>query len=256
MKQIGPLDKAFQILQFLSDAPQAVHPLGRIAEALQLNKATCAHVLRKLTDLNYVEQLGPRKGYRLGPMAYALSRKGPYRRDLVAVAEPVMDHLAEGVREAVLLIMLRGATRFTLCHVQCDREVRVDESVTADTNVYATVTGRLLLSHASADDLDTFVDRNGLPGEQWPEVRTMSDLVSALAEIRASGGPLVVARDETAAIACPVHEDGRMVAALGLYLPKFRFKGEHRKAVLDGLGGAAAEISLRLGSPMGSEEGR
>lgn len=256
MKNTGPLDKAFQILQFLADAPQAVRPLGRIAQALELNKATCAHILRKLTELNYAEQLGPRKGYRLGPMAYALSRKGPYGRDLVATAEPVMDHLAEGVRETVLLITLRGATRFTLCHVPGDREVRVDESVTVDTKVYATATGRLLLAHASAGDLDTFLDRHGLPGSAWPEVRTMSDLVSALAEIRASSGPLTVGRGEVIAIACPIREGGRMVAALGLYLPKFRFKGAHRKAVLDGLDRASTEISRRLGSPLGAEEGR
>ena len=84
----------------------------------------------------------------------------------------------------------------------------------------------------------------------------MSDLVAALAEIRGASGPLVVVRNEVVAVACPIWEDGCLVAALGLYLPKFRFKGDHRKAVLGGLQRAAEDISGQVGSLVSAGEGR
>ena len=37
-----------------------------------------------------------------------------------------------------------------------------------------------------------------------------------------------------------------VVAALGLFLPTFRFKGSHRKSVLTGLKRTARQISRRL----------
>ena len=94
---IGSLHKAFRVLELLADDQEQARPLGVIAARLGLNKATCAHVLKTLSELGYVEQLGPRQGYRLGPMAYALTRGRPYRRDLVAAAEPLMTELARQV---------------------------------------------------------------------------------------------------------------------------------------------------------------
>ncbi|MBN2582652.1 MAG: helix-turn-helix domain-containing protein [Planctomycetes bacterium] len=246
MKQQGALDKAFLILQLLADRPQHGFALGDLAGKLSLNKATCAHILKKLGELHYVEQIAPRKGYRLGPMAYYLTRKGPYRRDLVSVAEPIMGRLAQDVGETVILVTLSHGTRLTLCRIEGGGELRIDESVTMDANAYVTATGRLLLAHAPRHDLETFVTVNGLPGEKWPEARDWQSLVVALADVRQVEGCLEVPHTEITGVGCVVRDGRQVVAALGLYLPMFRFKGSHKQEILQRMPATAAAISEAL----------
>ncbi|NLX59027.1 MAG: helix-turn-helix domain-containing protein [Phycisphaerae bacterium] len=252
MKRAGALEKAFQVLQVLAEQPQQPLSLGAIADRLSLHRATCVHILKKLTEMHYAEQVGPRMGYRLGPMAYYLTRKGPYRQDLVAVAEPVMGALAQAVGETVILVTLSHGTRLTLCSVGGSGEVRVDESVMMDANAYVTATGRLLLAHSPRHELETYVAVHGLPGDDWPEARDWPSLVACLAEVRRGEGCLELPRTDVTGVGCVVRDGHRVVAALGLYLPIFRFKGGHRSDILRRMPVAAEEIGAALTRQFGS----
>jgi len=246
---IESLRKAFRVLELLADDQDQALSLGVIAERLDLHKATCAHVLKTLSELGYVEQLGPRQGYRLGPMAYALPRGRPYRRDLVAAAEPLMAELAREVRETVLLATLRRGRRFTLCQIDGTQDVQVRAEPMVAANVYQTATGRLLLAHARPEEVEAFVRANGLPGDAWPEVQSDADLHAALARVREAGAVVNVTPTHVVAIAHPIAQDECVVAALGLFLPEFRFTGEHKAAVLAGMERTAAAVTLRLSAP-------
>lgn len=263
---VASVEKALRLLEFLAAEGARERPLAEIAEGLDLNKATCSHLLKTLVELGYAEQSGPRKGYRLGPMAYMLSRGAAYRRDLVAAAEPRMADLAREVRETVLLAVLRRGRRFTLCQIDGTQDVQVRAEpvatahggasppwhTTTTVNVYETATGRLLLAHSAEDEVAAFVRANGLPGSRWPAVTDEASLASALAEIRGAGRVVNVTPTHVVGIAYPVRQDGRVVAALGLYLPEFRFGGEHKGKVLGGMEHAAAAVSSRLTAPVGS----
>lgn len=39
-------------------------------------------------------------------------------------------------------------------------------------------------------------------------------------------------REDVIGIAFPVRQEGKVIAALGLFLPLFRFKGKHREEIL------------------------
>lgn len=244
------VQKAFEVLQCLAGDAERAWPLGEIAERLTLNRATCAHVLRALVELGYAEQDGPRQGYRLGPMAFALTRGARYRRDLVAAAEPVMRELAERVQETVQLLTLNRGRRFTLCHIEGGRDVRVSADVVTDSHTYQTATGRLLLAHLPEDELAAFIGEHGLPGDTWSEVRSEDDLRAALAESRRRGMVQTVTPTHVVAVGYPVRQEGRVVAGLGLYLPEYRFVGQHRADILDGMARCAETITVRLSGEM------
>jgi DNA-binding IclR family transcriptional regulator len=193
-----------------------------------------------------VEQIGRRKGYRLGPTLYVLARGGGYRADLVATAEPQMRRLAAEVRETVLLAVLRGRRRFTLVQFVGTQDVQVRAAPDVEANVYETATGRLLLAHAATEAMEEVVSALGLPGDRWPGVVTRDDLDAALAVIRAEGRVVTVTPTHVAAVAWPVWQDGQVAAALGLYLPEFRFVGEHRDVVLAGMARTAEAITRQL----------
>ena len=259
---IQSLEKAFRIIEHQAAEPEEPMSLGSIASSLGLNKATCSHILKTLVSLNYAEQMGPRQGYRLGPMAYSLTRQGPYRKDLVAVAEPLVTQLAAEVRETVLVSTLSRGTRFTLCQVDGTRDVQVKAQPMATANVYETATGRLLLAHLGSKELAAFVRENGLPGTRWSEVDGEEALGAVLVTLRKAQVVAHVTPHQVVGLACPIREGERVVAALGLFLPEYRFVGEHKEAILRGMRRTAERISSRVSAPAqsdaagGDEEGQ
>ena len=53
-------------------------------------------------------------------------------------------------------------------------------------------------------------------------------------------------RKQVVGVGAPLWENGLVTSALGLYLLSYRFEGEHREAIVNGLRQAAREISERL----------
>ena len=243
---IRVLHKAFDILEFLVAEADRPRGLGEISGDLGLNAGTCANILKTMVRRGYVEQVAPKKGYLLGPMAYHLAGRRPYRRDLLKAAEPAIADLAKDVHETVLLVTLCQCRRFILCEARGDQDVQVRSDIIASDDVYETPTGRLLLAHLAAEQLKAFVTTRGLPGAVWPEARSRSGLKRALEGIREAGRVVDVSKPQVAAAAFPIRDEEAIVAALGLYLPRFRFKGTHRKRVLAGLQGTAKRISRRV----------
>ncbi|NLW49747.1 MAG: helix-turn-helix domain-containing protein [Candidatus Brocadiaceae bacterium] len=242
---IQSIQRAMAVLEAVSEDPERPTSLSEVAGRLGLKLSTCANILQTLLELGYLDQADYKGGYTLGPMAYHLTRKGPYRRGLVEAAMRPMAELAGRVRESVLLAAMGGGRRTTLCQVDGNESFRIREGFLAQQDVYRTATGRLLLAHLPEAELRAFLAVNGLPGARhWPEAGTEAHLLSRLAALRRAGR--AITEGDPAGIACPVRDGREVVAALGLFLPRARFQGEHRTRVLAGVAEAAAAISRQL----------
>lgn len=220
--------------------------LGEIARSLGLNASTCANILKTLIARGLVEQIGPRKGYRLGGTVYFLARGGPYRRDLIEVARPVVADLSAELGEMALLATLQHGKRFILCIVNPARAVQVRDDVPYLNDVYETATGRLLLAFETPGEVESFVAEYGAPGPAWPGAETPEMLRAALERICDEGECIVTDRPEVAQTAFPVFEDGRVVAAIGVGVPLFRFEGDQEEKVVASAQEAAAKLSKKL----------
>lgn len=244
---IQVLNRAFDILDSLSAEPDRPKRLGQIAGDLGLHQATCANILKTMVRRGFVDQAAPKSGYTLGPTAYRLARSGYYRQDLVAASEPPMTDLAKDLRETVLIAALNQYRRVILCKIEGDQNLQVSSDIASADDVHETVTGRVLLAFLSADKIETLILARGLPAKGvWPGVRTRTQLIAALKKIRKDGRAVDTAKPQVAAAAYPIWQDEAVVAALGLFLPKFRFRGEQRRKVLAGLEATADEITRRL----------
>jgi len=224
---IQVLHRAFDILDLLASDPDRPMRLAQIAERLELHAGTCANILKTMVRRGYVDQVTPRGRYVLGPAVGRLARSAPYRRDLVAAAEAPMTRLARRVHETVLIAALRDHCRVTLCEIHGDQVLQVRRDVVTSEDVYSTATGRVLLAHLGSRAFEAVVARHGLPAASWPEAGSKARLRAAVSKIRA---------DE-------------VVAALGLYLPRFRYRGRHRQDILAGLEATAEAIGRRLTRP-------
>lgn len=242
---IQAVERALEVLELVTGRDEAV-PLGEIAAALHLHRATCANLVKTLVARGYLEQEAPRKGYTPGPMAYYLARRGPWRGDLVVRAEPLLAELARKTRETVMLVTMHQGRRYTLVELAGEQAVQVRREALHDESVYRTATGRLLLAHLPAEQA-ALLARHGLPQEEWPEVKSEAQLEQALRAIREAGEIIEVeAGQHVLRGAFPVWEAGMMVAALGVFMPELRAGEGHGEAVMAAARETAKELSASL----------
>lgn len=238
---IQSIVRALGILQILAEKPEKPRTLGEIALSLNLNKSTCANLLKTLLILGYVEQPVPRQGYILGPMIFYLARNGPYRKDIITAAHPIITTLATTLSATVLIATLTNGKRDILCAVDGNSIFTVRSDYLAKSDIYITATGRLLLSSLSEKELFSFVQMNGLPLETWPQVHSFEDLKKELSRIFTE--KIAIRIHEVAAIAVPIFQGRSMAAALGLYLPLTRFTPEQKPYIISEMQQTAEKLT-------------
>lgn len=244
---IRVLHRALSVLEQLAREGERPVALGELAAATGLNPATCARVLRTLVRAGYVDQEGPRKGYRLGPMAYALAAGGPYRKELVACSEAAVNELARATGDTALVAILHQNMRFLLFRAEGGHDVQVRSDTVTRGDVYSAATGRLLMAHLPPEARDAMIEQIGLPDAVvWPGAQTRQKLLKELEALKALSMVIVTTNAHYVAIAKPLRQAGQVVAALGLYLPASRYSASHKAIILKAMDAAAIAIHARV----------
>lgn len=109
---IQVIHRALSILEVIASSPKEDLSLSEIADSLQLNHGTCANILKTLVNRNYVEQIGAKKGYKLGYMAYQLTNSYTYYAELKEIAKPLIERLRDSINETVILSIIEGGNEF------------------------------------------------------------------------------------------------------------------------------------------------
>ena len=242
---IQVLHRAFDILELIArDQPKTLS-LGEIANELKLNHATCANIIKTMVTRNYLEQLGPKKGYKLGYMAYHLIGDRSFEDRLKRSAAEVMEGLTEKLNETSLLATLKTQYRLIIHQVHAERDLMVRSSV--EKEAYNSASGRLLLAMLPDNALEAFVDKYGLPSNNiWPEATSAAKLRRELGSIRATGFARQVTTSHIVGLACGVKEKYGVVASLAVYLPVSRLDEQKETQVLE----AMREAALRIGEKL------
>jgi len=243
---IQVLNRGLDILEYCSKRPEKEHSLSDIADHLGLNHATCANILKTLVYRKYIEQMGYKKGYRLGRMAYYVTGNISFRGNLVDLAKPVMGELCDLLNETVILAVYNmQSNQRIILHVEyCDHELQVRSS--KEKSAYDTSTGRLIMAYLPEDDLQVVVRQKGLPTPFiWKEASaSFDDLNREMAKIREKGIAYQTAASHIIGVAVPIFNKERVIASLGIYVPKIRFVGDLKSLIIDQLTHAAKKLSL------------
>ncbi|GAB3180569.1 IclR family transcriptional regulator [Telluribacter humicola] len=238
--------KALDILELVAQDQERAYTLTEISERLDLNQATCANILKTLVSKNYIEHLGRKKGYKLGPMAFNLTNNLSYNQSLILSAKDVMEELTLQLNETSLLGILRNQKRYILHIVHSDQDLQVRSRT--ERNVYETATGRLLLANLTPKEQENFIQANGIPpADTWKEAANRPELEEALTKIKAEG--FVITLDSVkhvVGLAAPIRKDNKVIAALSIFLPESRYSGARKKLLAQSLKEAADKISIRL----------
>jgi DNA-binding IclR family transcriptional regulator len=239
--------KTFDILELVALRNGHAITLTEIAAELNLNQATAANIIKTMVHKGYLEHIGKKKGYRLGPSAYRLTNEVSYGQELVDAARQVMDDLTAELNESCILGTLRNNKRYIMHVVNSTQEVQVQ--VRTERNVYETASGRLLIAYLSEKELERFLQQNGLPDRSlWKEAITQKALQQELTKIKKDGIAMThVSNRHVRGFAVPVFADEKVVAGLSVFLPDYRCTASKQRAIIQSLRRASEEISERLG---------
>lgn len=230
MDNIQVIERAFRLLELTAESP-GPHTLGELAERSNLKPPTAARIIHTLTSLGYLEQLGRKTGYVLGGMAFELVRDRNCRSPLVRASEHPLEEYSAATGEYVCLSVMRDGKRVILRSIQSTNPIQIHAArIVREETPYRSQSGRLLLAVLPESEQRKFYRLHGQPGELWPEADTEERFLSTLAGIRRAGELTCITAD-LASLALPVVLNNHVIAAVGTFVPAYRFTGEHETTV-------------------------
>jgi IclR family KDG regulon transcriptional repressor len=217
---IKSVKKATEILTVISDAQNQPVNLESIAAKTKLNKSTCVHILSTFCETGFVQRISHREGYKLGPLAYYLTRYGRFQQELIQVCHPVIKWLNQQINQTTLLTIICEDRKFIIYYIEGKKKLAAKKSEMILGDIYATATGRVLMAYMSKREVTELCNKRGFPSAgQWPEAKSMEELFKILAQIRRDGYVFVrrkLGEGYELGYACEIHDEIKSLGAVGV----------------------------------------
>lgn len=244
---IQVLQRACQVLNQLAIRPEEPMALGELAQATGLNIATCARILQTLVAEGYVEQPLHKGKYSLGYRAYDLTARGVYGKDIVFAAKADVDQLVEDFNETAVISTMKDDYRVLIYQKQCSREILVNGEASLLKSFYESATGMIFLAYMEEEQRRAYVEQHDIPqGGRWPIMDDHGAVLKVLDEIKAAGFAEQKGEGDLLGLGFPLIRNGSVVAALGMYAPRYRVDEQQKQAMMVELRRASERISAQL----------
>jgi DNA-binding IclR family transcriptional regulator len=257
---IQVIERFHKIMEIVAAAPEEVVRLSDFAKALDVSLPTCSGIVKTMTLLGYLRSLGPRNGFVMGDTPYFLTRRGPFRRYLVEPAMPLMKKLEDEVNEFVVLVTENNGNRYELIRLESNAILRVNPDPKLR-NLFQSSTGCTILAHKSDDEISEYWN-NYPENDNCLCVNSLNEFLKECKNIRKLGYCLLEPEsrnpedltDSSAAMGFPVHDGGKIVAAVGIMLPALRMINGNREKIISAGRKTAKEIELKIQSKNQKQE--
>lgn len=220
--------------------------LAQLASALGLNRSTVHRLAASLVERGYLA-FTPREGYRLGAKLLELGHLAQAQIDLIQIARPLIEALAESTGDTVHLGVLDDDQALYLDKVPGQRRITISSRVGDRQPLSPTGLGKaLMLDH---DEVywrerlaaDRAAGAAPIDADLWH--RRMRDYVAA-----GRAYDLEENEDQIRCVAAPVREtSGRIVGAISVSSAAQYMKDERMAALTGEVIATAQAISRELG---------
>lgn len=239
--------RAISALEQISEAGElGVTELGR---RLDVHKATASRLVATLAERGLLERDPVTEKYRLGFGLIRLAGAAMAGLDIVRIAHPILEDLADRTRETVNLGVLSGDGVVYIDQVAGARSIVAVSWVGRRTPLHCTSNGKVLLASMCPGDRAKHLSA---PLEALT-ARTLTDpaaLLQQLTEIERRGYAQTIEELEEGlnAVAAPIRQaDGQVVASISVSGPAFRMRPMDLPRVARLAMDSADAISRRLG---------
>lgn len=178
------LARATEILDCLAQQRERSATVAEIALACDIPEASAHRLLQALKAIDWVDQLGPRQPYRLGPRAWSLTSGQAYLADVIDAVRPDAQKCAQKTGLVVVLAGMRGAQRQTIGRFYAQGLDPSRSLPYESSDLYSTSGGRLLFAMLSRKARLLLINEIGLPGPKWQGILDRDELFTELDDIR------------------------------------------------------------------------
>ena len=229
---IQVIERAFNILEVLDNDRYYTDGIGVIAlsELVNLKPPTVHNLLKTLLNLEYVEQVNGSK-YRLSFKTTQLGHANSNQQLIRQACEKFAKELNREFNETVVVAIFSRGVWQSLFEVESLHRLKVS-GLKLTHNLYLSATGRCILSSLPDHRRKKYFEEQGLPGEEWPEIKNLTQLKKELEAINKNRYAKMNSYD-IFAIATPLCVPAlNIYSAIGLYMPETRYTEKIEKAML------------------------
>ena len=239
------VERALDVLEALA-AHGGEAGLSEIAASTGLPYGTIHRLLRTLLSRGYVRQESDRR-YALGG---GLVRLGGVAERMVGVwAEPYLTRMVEVSGETANMAVLEGDFVVYVAQVPSPRRLRMFAEVGRRVLPHSTAVGKVLLAQWPDAEARALFERTGMPRRTAFTITEPAAMLTELARVRAQGYAMDLGEEELGVqcLAVPVHDGGRVVAAMSVSGPTERIEALDRETLAADLRKIADEFGRELG---------
>ncbi|HUW65079.1 MAG TPA: IclR family transcriptional regulator [Spirochaetia bacterium] len=224
------VQNALRLLDVFSET-QTEFTLGELSLRLQLGKSTVHRLLLTLESSGFIARSRANGKYRLGMKLVYLGGLVLKQINLIKVAHPYLEKLAQDVEETVHLVVMDQMEAVFIDKVESLRPMQMGSRIGYRMPAHCAATGKMMLAHLPAQDLEEFLSGEDLRGYTENTITDREGLKKHLQQVKVKG--YAVDREESEeglmCIAAPIRDlRGRVMAAVSI-------------------SGLAARLSLREG---------
>jgi DNA-binding IclR family transcriptional regulator len=201
--------------------------VSEVASRLNKPTSTVHDHLRTLEREEYLVKEGSE--YHVSTRFLQLGDRARSRRKVFTIARPEIDDLAEKTGEHANLMIEEHGLGVFLYKARGPDAVQLDTHAGMRVPLQTTSLGKAIMAFRSKSEVESILDRHGLPKVTEHTITDRTELFDALDQVRERG---YASDDEERVkgmrcIAAPItDEEGRAIAAVSVSGPKSRMQGE------------------------------
>ena len=241
--------RALSLLDLFSETTPEIG-LSEISRRAEQDKATVHRLLNTLREAGLVEQHPGTKLYRLGAGVLHLARAREAAFPVIAVVQPMLDHLTLITGETTHCSLYTNATLAVIATVESRKANRVSMRGSETLPFHATASGIAFLAFASAE---VSAKAYALPMTAYTSktYTTLGSVHAAVADARRLGYASVdkAFEDDVYGIAAPVFgPDQTAIGAIAVATPCHRMTPELERLIIAAVQEAAVDLTRKLGN--------
>jgi DNA-binding IclR family transcriptional regulator len=245
------LNRALEVLEKLAEGAASGMTAAQLAELTGSNRVSVHRILATYLQYGLVRQDRPGAPYRLGFRLLELGQKVIGDVDIVRVAYPLLEGLAERTGETCHLGLLSGAEAVYVAKIESTQSVRLVSHIGAHVPLYCTSLGKALLAAADPGARERLIVQQSFAPRTEHTHTTPESLREDLATIRRRGYAIDDLENEDGvrcvAVAVVDHT-GAPVAAISVSGPTARVTRERVPEIAALAQPTAGELSAALGA--------
>lgn len=248
-------NRVLDLFELLARTTEMSH--ADIALNLSIPKSSLTQLLRTLLARRYVEYAPASKGYRLGAAFARLSQRTGEARDIVSIAQPVLEEMTRLTSETTALNQLRGMLAIVVATVASPQRLLSNMRKGDMAPLYATSGGKAILAHLPEAVRDDYVSSVVLEPATAKTLRSKRELKRQIVDVRRTGVAFSFEEFTPGIIGIGVpilSSSGHPVASLNVAIPAVRFNTKVRDHAVLMLRQAAERIQRQLGDRLDAAE--